>query len=201
MRRQSMLQWGHDDGVVEDARWSADVVPAFVIASMGPRRGVVEDGIDRRRLRARCACFNGATTRSRGRRDQAGTIGGSQDTLQWGHDDGVVEERDRVAIYAVDGICFNGATTRSRGRRRGERLSGDTSRCFNGATTRSRGRRHGVIDQPMAADIASMGPRRRSRGRASDVSDRPPRIEHGFNGATTMESWKTTVARDDPFAG
>ena len=80
----------------------------------------------------------------------------------------------------------------SRGRRRravpsvGERLA-------------SMGPRTGVVEDGRAREkhprlMASMGPRHWSRGRQYRLIDRDLEIRR-FNGATTLESWKTAIQR------
>ena len=86
------LQWGHDAGVVEDAAEDGESGESPSAASMGPRRW------GRGRL-GRGGTVSGAMTASmgprrwgRGRRDGTSNLLVRDDTLQWGHDAGVVED-------------------------------------------------------------------------------------------------------------
>ena len=220
--RRSSLQWGHDEGVVEDAtalRRSADS------ASMGPRRR----SRGRRRLRRRTVTtaesFNGATTKESWKTHASATCdrrasgfngattkeswktGFRRDVvaraskLQWGHDEGVVE--DGVGSASVDGgwRASMGPRRRSRGRPSARTLQcGALIVASMGPRRRSRGRRRSKAARGLAGLEASMGPRRRSRGRATASATRPSR-QAGFNGATARESWKTLLRPDAKAAG
>jgi len=106
------LQWGHDEGVVE-GDYSAPLVQASVPASMGPRR--------RRRGRHDATAlhpwggyrFNGATTKASWKAEITVSVDAKAITLQWGHDEGVVEG-DRQSRGAESPLgSFNGATTKA----------------------------------------------------------------------------------------
>ena len=133
-------------------RWSrgrrtalAFVVAAGMSASMGPRQW------------------------SRGRRRQTQSSRSASMQLQWGHDDGVVEDVTASGPAAPVRPRFNGATTM------------ESWKTMRDRSTRS----------PL--DRASMGPRRWSRGRRGDATLYQRGPGDRFNGATTMESWKTAT--------
>ena len=166
-RQRRRLQWGHDDGVVEE----------------------VEDAAESRRERVRC--FNGATTMESWKRRSAVRAPDETASLQWGHDDGVVEEacasvhhvlhdwrasmgprrwsRGRVANARSGAAmlqCFNGATTMESWKSRLD--AAQHSRpysSFNGATTMESWKSREGSDRLDGTASASMGPRRWSRGR------------------------------------
>ena len=164
------LQWGHDDGVVEDGLEPAAPMDAADVASMGPRRwsrgrahgtesihGVpmyIASMGPRRWSRGRVECSDmtpsnstaasmGPRQWSRGRASAIDANGCASTALQWGHDDGVVEE--------------------------------DCRAC---STRRSRSKLQWGHDDGVVEEAIEQSPGTR-RGRPS------------FNGATTMESWKT----------
>ena len=134
------LQWGHDEGVVENAR--GVVRPCAVLkASMGPRR------------------------RSRGRPFIPEEFRAVTNPLQWGHDEGVVENEGHWNGSAMDttlqwghdeGVVENGRKCRAE--------SAEVLASM-GPRRRSRGKREGAEILRARPGLASMGPRRRSRGR------------------------------------
>ena len=212
-----MLQWGHDEGVVEDDRrrrrspaletsfngattkesWKTEWRSAGSIVDRAGFNGATTKESWKTRMTERCRheywSFNGATTKE-----------------SWKT---TADVRRLSARFA----CFNGATTKVvvEDSSAADRCKGSpswlqwghdegvvedaTRRCVidryrisasMGPRRRSRGKR-----RPRRADVttarrASMGPRRRSRGRRSR---RRPSSSHRsrFNGATTKESWKT----------
>ncbi len=109
--------------------------------------------------------FNGATSSSTWKASVAHGWGEGVGKLQWGHV--VVDVEGARAVSRTRGPCrgFNGATSSS---------------TWKGM--RSGSRRH-------LASLASMGPRRRRRGRhrAPRPASTPTR---GFNGATSSSTWK-----------
>ena len=136
------LQWGHDDGVVEEdgARDAGD----------GYRR------------------FNGATTMESWKKQIGRKAASHRPRLQWGHDEGVVE--DTILLEGIPaGRGFNGATTRSRGRlRRGRRVNKASELQWghdDGVVEDLRS------PKSVRPHHASMGPRRRSRGREFKSGD------------------------------
>ena len=138
----SALQWGHDEGVVEGPIGPAASLSVNVDASMGPRR------------------------RSRGRPNQAGN-NFKAILLQWGHDEGVVEghaplqpaARFRRLQWGHDEGVVEGSVCTGRPAR--------LNAGFNGATTKESWKARSVFDVLDSFLSASMGPRRRSRGRRS----------------------------------
>ena len=158
----------------------------------------------------------GPRRRCRGRRARTDAPERLDCSLQWGHDEGVVED-DRMAGWRPSPRrCFNGATTKVSWKTRQalmRRLRQDTqlqwghdegvvedvawrtrlasaARRFNGATTKCRGRRARCIAIGQSVVLASMGPRRRCRGR------RRPRIPHtrivqSLQWGHDEGSWKT----------
>ena len=156
----SRLQWGHDEGVVEGlasgafrnrgrrtssfngattkASWKGRPLRVARIkrsdASMGPRRrrrGRLEAASTADSLRS----FNGATTKASWKDELASRALASKVTLQWGHDEGVVEGvpsarcrcRSRMLQWGHDEGVVEGQTT-------GRSL---TATSFNGATTKA----------------------------------------------------------------
>ena len=159
----------------------------------------------------------------RGRQSRGGKAGSARLKLQWGHDAGVVEDpqfhespglladasmgprrwgRGRPRVHTRRhnnrrGPSFNGATTlgswktppaRSSGRPRGK--------ASMGPRRWGRGRRPDYFEIAKSR-IASMGPRRWGRGRRGLPTPRRLRNNSGFNGATTLGSWKTPTQRRD----
>ena len=131
-RHQQVLQWGHDDGVVECSNTAVmDLAGHRATAfSMGPRRWVVAR-VEWEPLSSPtptgCPSFNGATTMvswngPRGMRVAPARFGFNGATtmvswtgriglsscfppclLQWGHDDGVVEWQAYDAAFGIRG--------------------------------------------------------------------------------------------------
>ena len=118
------------------------------------------------------ASFNGATTKASWKADRCRHGRLAWTRLQWGHDEGVVEGPSAAVSVVPHAMGFNGATTKASWK----------------AVAQS-----AVDDVPC---VASMGPRRRRRGR----QERPSSVKStwpSFNGATTKASWKATArARD-----
>ena len=119
-------------------------------------------------------------------------------SLQWGHDEGVVEgdqmQPDRPALRA----CFNGATTKVSWKATA-RHDGDAGLVtrFNGATTKESWKADRGDRVASAIVSASMGPRRRCRGRRGMTAASARASASGFNGATTKVSWKAPISRLD----
>ena len=112
--------------------------------------------------------FNGATTKESWKSLVAARSAcQSLLRLQWGHDEGVVEGKRSSEWTHESKERFNGATTK------------ESWKATAGLYIT-----HGLI-------VASMGPRRRSRGRQSKPTC-GRRGQSGFNGATTKESWKAS---------
>ena len=80
------LQWGHDDGVVED------------VTQVGPP------------YELECR-FNGATTKESWKARTVRRVVTATSWLQWGHDDGVVEDVTAGRSDSASLRGFNGATT------------------------------------------------------------------------------------------
>ena len=164
----------------------------------------------------RTGSFNGATTKVswKALTDLAGSRG--LQSLQWGHDNGVVEGNVNF-LNIAGGASFNGATTRCRGRRPSLTATRYPSRCFNGATTKVSwkassssehmastpelqwGHDKGVVEgaEPDVRKrpdvVASMGPRQRCRGRLFVPPAGTISVLRCFNGATTKVSWKALI--------
>ena len=191
-RRQAMLQWGHDNGVVEDAESRPTATRGADRTSMGPRQW------------------------SRGRLLDSAPRAPRGVWLQWGHDNGVVEDIERTdprrrrrsasmgprqwsrgRLSAIGQLpepvrASMGPRQWSRGRRRRRGSLESSPTASMGPRQWSRGRPWSAVD-PRRYARASMGPRQWSRGRRSrDVSIAATCSR--FNGATTMESWKTQAA-------
>ena len=162
------LQWGHGDGAVEEDPLSRSVSRAGS-ASMGPRRWSRgrDDGRTIRGFADRASM--GPRRWSRGRVHATFSAICHSDQLQWGHGDGAVEEQPAMRH--------------------------DTSRTggFNGATAMEPWKRRDRLRRGPQPRVASMGPRRWSRGRGEDEHTRNA-TSIGFNGATAMEPWKSTTA-------
>ena len=153
----------------------------------------------------------------RGRPRQLRSARSDVSELQWGHDEGVVEGAQRWRGDRHDLHGFNGATTKVSWKARSRRLRCDTGvHASMGPRRWCRGRRwrmpssierpsrwlqwghdEGVVEGGVIrVEIdgrwrrASMGPRRWCRGRRDPWVHRVPRDTTGFNGATTMVSWK-----------
>ena len=136
--------------------------------------------------------------------------------LQWGHDEGVVEGFRHAARLPLEHFCFNGATTKVSWKASAEAsiaarcrgsFNGATTKVswkadpqrstfaelqlgFNGATTMVSWKAQydaGYVD---GIRVASMGPRRRCRGRRLVLRPNFAVGDPRFNGATTMVSWK-----------
>jgi len=163
LSNENWLQWGHDEGVVE-GETATQLLRDGHSLQWGHDEGVVEGAISLP-----------SETRLAG--------------LQWGHDEGVVEGSRIRRLRSAFWSCFNGATTKASwkawlfcgNRRPFPRLQWGHDEGVVEGGLRCLGRRRGFS--------ASMGPRRRRRGRrrlrAAAVPD-PGR----FNGATTKASWK-----------
>ena len=136
-------------------------------------------------------------------------------TLQWGHDAGVVEDvgcfvATQPRIRGFNGATtlgswktpgrarhagilrggFNGATTLGSWKTRHDRVIEADVQGFNGATTLGSWKTPAVRGLGDSFGHASMGPRRWGRGRR-DTGWSVPINSNGFNGATTLGSWKT----------
>ena len=144
----------------------------------------------RREQRSRQGCFNGATTMSRGRRGDPGRAAARSKLLQWGHDNGVVEDKMPTSSHDVESIASMGPRRWSRGRR--DNADGelhDRAIASMGPRRWSRGRQPNGAAVRTAPAIASMGPRQWSRGRllaggrtclrATDASMGPRRWSRG----------------------
>ena len=100
------LQWGHDEGSWKTATEQPGAVTAD-IASMGPRRRSWKTTVslttaDRDRRR-----FNGATTKVSWKTATAGSTSAPMTVeLQWGHDEGVVEDCDRRNVTRAQSIAL-----------------------------------------------------------------------------------------------
>ena len=189
------LQWGHDEGVVEG----------------------VDQHVDRSAGRPG---FNGATTKVSWKAASLSVpVAGRCRMLQWGHDEGVVEGRQHGDIIESRQVSFNGATTKAswkaplevvrgvvhpqlqwghdEGVVEGAGHGGSSVRPltrFNGATTKVSWKAD-LSARVIGDDVeASMGPRRRCRGRRTDRGLALASVVACFNGATTKVSWKAYVA-------
>ena len=184
------LQWGHDEGVVENL------------------------GLHRR-PQSSVNSFNGATTKESWKTKLAACSTSLDVTLQWGHDEGVVEnflrktpstprvqlqwghdeaslwKLDQINFASVDISSFNGATTKESVENEVLPTFGQVEfRSLPGATTKESWKTIvDAVECPRKV-AASMGPRRRSRGKHGSRMGRT-RGHTSFNGATTKESWKT----------
>ena len=213
--RRRVLQWGHDDGVVEDdaaaqARrprssgfngattmesWKTlkagpnDLLPTTE-ASMGPRR------------------------RSRGRRGEDELVQ-QRMTLQWGHDDGVVENW-RAEIADRGRSSFNGATTKESWKTGSADTSVSADRWLqwghdegvveNGRRTADSvsglalqwGHDEGVVENVLGS-LKVRSNHQLQWGHDEGVVEYAEVVVQCsascFNGATTKESWKTTAGR------
>jgi|SRR5208337_2912231 len=147
---------------------------------------------DRHRVVARLQASMGPRRWSRGRGDNVTVVPPDVLLLQWGHGDGAVEEYDpqmnrRLMLRlqwghgdgAVEELC-------------GARANRDRGDCFNGATAMEPWKRAGHAARGAAPGLASMGPRRWSRGRGRGRPGHGPN-QSRFNGATAMEPWKSAV--------
>ena len=136
-------------------------------ASMGPRRRSRGRGRRHGRQGSCCRCFNGATTKA-----------------SW---KGMLEAFDTRRLLT----CFNGATTKASWKAR------TTTHANRPLTALQWGHDEGVVEgerrarRPGRSTVASMGPRRRRRGRRLAEDDAPARL--CFNGATTKSSWKAAA--------
>ena len=174
--------------------------PRKVRASMGPRR--------RRRGRGRVVFGNITLTNS----------------LQWGH---VVVDVEGLTSRGWGCVrrcgCFNGATSSSTLKGTGDRLSTTTPApqlqwghvvvdvegagqvpvpagipaASMGPRRRRRGRVIAAAPDMLEA-LASMGPRRRRRGRSSTKRSRGSRPDRRFNGATSSSTWKAPPLKYSP---
>jgi len=188
-RRRPTLQWGHGDGAVEEVNdvMEGDDIPGG---------------------------FNGATAMEPWKSLILVTGEPMGAELQWGHGDGAVEEpeehleRKRAARASMGprrwsrgrvhhaGIplfkhrCFNGATAMEPWKRDGVLAVGICAGSFNGATAMEPWKSPGPNGCVSRAYLASMGPRRWSRGRAMPLR-RSVASTWCFNGATAMEPWKS----------
>ena len=167
--RLSKLQWGHDDGVVEwENRCSRDSSKIKDLqASMGPRRW--SRGMGKRRFAAPpiWTASMGPRRWCRGRgpvRRRPSRFFASMGPRRWcrgmgTNADGTPARRDR----------FNGATTMvSWNGRIARKRRGANSPCFNGATTMVSWNGYMSIRR-LIYELASMGPRRWSRGIADSA--------------------------------
>ena len=163
-----LLQWGHGDGAVEEVR------PLRTVASTrhsfnGATAMEPWKSSSRRLVAGRWASM-GPRRWSRGRAASVRIRIASDAVLQWGHGDGAVEERRR---------------------------SGDPDsahRRFNGATAMEPWKSQTRSPVTHRGELASMGPRRWSRGRARAIAASAP-ADQSFNGATAMEPWKRWLHR------
>ena len=182
------LQWGHDDVVVERRSILIEFM-RLLLSFNGATTMASWKGRRRTPIKICCPCFNGATTMVSWKGTHQLLSVSRLRRLQWGHDDGVVERTVEVGHHVRRRAASMGPRRWSRGKAAcsyapGERL------------------RH-----------ASMGPRRWSRGKGQprsrvhvvsarlqwghddgvvegEFQKRHPGATLGFNGATTMESWK-----------
>ena len=184
-----LLQWGHDDGVVERPRRG----PAARPTSTSFNGATTMESWNGRRPLGRLASGGlasmGPRRWSRGKGPTGRNSWGREFTLQWGHDNGVVE-RDFLARGANQGgESFNGATTMESWK--GHHLSSRSMRTsrFNGATTmvswKGRQRIHRDLYSPGFNGATTM-----ESWKGAGPAWRRPALAQGFNGATTMESWK-----------
>ena len=171
-----MMAWIGFNGATTKVSWKwhlaayADV-KQLASASMGPRRRSRGSGgrLTSCRYRARCASM-GPRRRCRGSDLHAAQRTVAARSLQWGHDEGVVE------VAAVDRRLLLATVPASMGPRR---------RCRGSASMSDR--------IPGIAALASMGPRRRCRG-SGDRGRAGEPVDTCFNGATTKVSWNGDVA-------
>ncbi len=164
-----MLQWGHVVVDVEGvARGKARKLPS--LASMGPRR------------------------RRRGR-SSGMLLPSPYRSLQWGHVVVDVEGNRRPAI-ADPSASFNGATSSSTWKVPVVFVLLELGGRFNGATSSSTWKGVSTREVILRLVRASMGPRRRRRGRRAGRS-RPRRSGlRRFNGATSSSTWKVKLEPD-----
>ena len=158
------LQWGHDEGVVENSR----CVQGTTLRSMlqwGHDEGVVENQTKYGQIKRANDSFNGATTKESWKTKTCGLIPVCHTVLQWGHDEGVVENDGYCRRRFAMGVASMGPRRRSRGKRRLLRRRFAMACCFNGATTKESWKTDSNDPEPRRRDDASMGPRRRSRGK------------------------------------
>jgi len=183
-----LLQWGHDEGVVEGLLASLQDCHR-VIASMGPRRRRRGRPLFHRLDPTPRRRFNGATTKASWKARRPLLKPSGPWSLQWGHDEGVVEGVAFVLCDRVDSRASMGPRRRRRGRRAGDVSAENVLRASMGPRRRRRGRPErikerfgdefslqwghdeGVVEGRSASTAtsakswASMGPRRRRRGR------------------------------------
>ena len=138
-----------------------------LIASMGPRRRCRGSDVQGYlRPNKQKIGFNGATTKVSWKCDDWVTGRVMEDLLQWGHDEGVVEDAvGRQTIRRRHDMSFNGATTKVSWKC-GHHLHHESrGGRFNGATTKVSWKCRLGLRRGDAILRASMGPRRRCRGR------------------------------------
>ncbi len=191
-------------------------------ASMGPRR------CRRGRRRGTWTpsgsptCFNGATPMSAWKTPPRPGLNRAAVELQWGHADVGVEDVPPADATTPVRTASMGPRRCRRGRRSTMNPSPGSLASFNGATPMSAWKTRGIDGLDHDAGLASMGPRRCRRGRRGrdpqraapgeelqwghadvGVEDRRPGSRprwrgYGFNGATPMSAWKTTLPRLPP---
>ncbi len=108
-----------------------------------------------------------------------------------GHDEGVVEGSRHSGLDSERSRRFNWATTKESWKARTRLMRCRHRPCFNWATTKEswKGRPAAKESIPSTHPAASIGPRRRSRGRRLLMMTYMP-VVTSFNWATTKESWK-----------
>ncbi len=114
--------------------------------------------------------------------------------LQWGHGDGAVEEltcwhANWRSIWVLQWGHGDGAVEEQGD----DRWLTPRVTSFNGATAMEPWKRDQLVGVHRRISLASMGPRRWSRGRAGAMKE-PGREGYCFNGATAMEPWKSRGA-------
>ena len=160
------LQWGHDEGVVEDAEKPAGRPRELHTLQWGHDEVSWKTSRPTADMLERCIASMGPRRRCRGRR-----------------------RRSRPSIADDDGASM-GPRRRCRGRRTRADGHAEVAAASMGPRRRCRGRRAIARSRLASLMHASMGPRRRCRGRRLG-SDRFRASTSGFNGATTKVSWKT----------
>ena len=216
MRRLRRLQWGHGDGAVEELRVGRLERSGLDMLQWGHGDGAVEEALREGQRRGLKGRFNGATAMepwksknhigglsgkltasmgprrwSRGRGAMTAGERDRVDMLQWGHGDGAVEELKACSpVRRADELQWGHGDGAVEEPRAGEGHN-RAPNGFNGATAMEPWKRS-LRKSFCTVDIASMGPRRWSRGRA-DLPAGPLGGTAGFNGATAMEPWKSTV--------
>ncbi len=162
--RRSSLLWGHDEGVVE-ARKRA-FAHCQRLANGAVDEGVVEGSEAVCLLAGHAFGFQlGATTKESWKASERQSPMSTIAALQWGHDEGVVEGATCPVLLPRPLTCFNWATTKESWKAcQPESSFIRIPLASIGPRRRSRGRR---LSMSYLADdeMASIGPRRRSRGR------------------------------------